>query len=87
MTTAVDASVVIASFASWHENHDIARRILDGGARLIEHGALETCSVLTRLPALHRASGEIVRAGCALFTAASSVELSGLSEIPVDAAR
>jgi len=52
---------VVAAFASWHERHEAARRALDGGLRLVEHCALETYSVLTRLPAPHRASGAIVR--------------------------
>ena len=59
---AADTSLVIAAFASWHENHEPARRILDGGLRLVEHCALETYSVLTRLPPPHRSSGNIVRA-------------------------
>ena len=59
--TAADTSVVVAAFASWHERHEAARRALDGGLRLVEHCALETYSVLTRLPAPHRASGEVVR--------------------------
>jgi predicted nucleic acid-binding protein len=58
---AADTSLVIAAFASWHESHEAARRALDGGLRLIEHCALETCSVLTRLPPPHRTSGEVVR--------------------------
>lgn len=58
---AADTSLVIAAFASWHESHDGARRALDGGLRLIEHCALETYSVLTRLPAPHRTSGAVVR--------------------------
>jgi predicted nucleic acid-binding protein len=58
---AADTSVVIAAFASWHESHEAARRALDGGLRLIEHCALETYSVLTRLPPPHRTSGAIVR--------------------------
>ena len=58
---AADTSLVIAAFASWHESHDAARRTLDGGLRLIEHCALETYSVLTRLPPPHRTSGLIVR--------------------------
>ena len=58
---AADTSLVIAAFASWHESHDAARRALDGGLRLIEHCALETYSVLTRLPPPHRTSGEMVR--------------------------
>jgi predicted nucleic acid-binding protein len=59
--TAADTSVVVAAFASWHERHDAARRALDSGPRLIEHCALETYSVLTRLPAPHRAAGDLVR--------------------------
>ena len=60
MTTA-DTSVVVAAFASWHEQHEAARRALDGGLRLVEHCALETYSVLTRLPAPHRAPAGVVR--------------------------
>ena len=58
---AADTSLVIAAFASWHERHDGARRALDGGLRLVEHCALETYSVLTRLPAPHRTAGAVVR--------------------------
>jgi len=58
---AADTSLVVAAFASWHESHDGARRALDAGLRLIEHCALETYSVLTRLPAPHRSSGVVVR--------------------------
>lgn len=58
---AVDTSVVVAAFASWHEHHDRARGALDDGARLIEHCALETYSVLTRLPPPHRCASDVVR--------------------------
>jgi predicted nucleic acid-binding protein len=58
---AADTSLVIAAFASWHEHHEAARRALDGGLRLIDHCALETYSVLTRLPPPHRTSGAVVR--------------------------
>ena len=58
---AADTSLVVAAFASWHENHEVARRVLDRGLHLIEHCALETYSVLTRLPAPHRISGAVVR--------------------------
>lgn len=47
---AVDASVVVAGFASWHELHERALDALDRGPRLPAHAALETYSVLTRLP-------------------------------------
>ena len=59
---AADTSVIAAAFASWHENHDAARAELDRGLRLIEHCALETYSVLTRLPPPHRVPGAAVRA-------------------------
>jgi predicted nucleic acid-binding protein len=58
---AADSSVVIAAFASWHESHDAARKAVDEGLRLVEHCALETYSVLTRLPAPHRAPADVVR--------------------------
>jgi len=58
---AADTSLVVAAFAAWHEKHEAARRELDAGVRLIEHCALETYSVLTRLPPPHRASGALVR--------------------------
>ena len=58
---AADSSLVVAAFASWHEQHEPARRLLDGALRLVEHCALETYSVLTRLPPPHRVPGELVR--------------------------
>lgn len=62
---AADTSFVVAAFASWHEHHEAARRLLDRGVRLIEHCALETYSVLTRLPpphrCHHRCPGTVVR--------------------------
>jgi predicted nucleic acid-binding protein len=59
--TAADTSVVVAAFASWHEQHAAARRVLDAGVRLIDHCALETYSVLTRLPPPHRSPAPAVR--------------------------
>ncbi|MBI4704922.1 MAG: type II toxin-antitoxin system VapC family toxin [Deltaproteobacteria bacterium] len=57
---AVDTSVIVAGFASWHESHTPARRALDEHPSLIGHCALETYSVLTRLPAPHRAPPRLV---------------------------
>jgi len=57
---AVDTSVAVARFASWHEAHDAARRALGETAVLIGHCALEAYSVLTRLPSPHRAPGDLV---------------------------
>lgn len=58
---AADASVAVAAFASWHEHHEAARRTVERGVRLVAHCALETYSVLTRLPPPHRAPAETVR--------------------------
>jgi predicted nucleic acid-binding protein len=52
---AADTSVAVAAFASWHESHAAARAALRPGAVLVAHCALETYSVLTRLPVPHRA--------------------------------
>ncbi len=59
---AVDSSVVIAAFATWHEHHAIARKAMAGRPRLIAHAAIESYSVLTRLPPPHRAQPSIVHA-------------------------
>jgi predicted nucleic acid-binding protein len=59
---AVDSSVVIAAFASWHEHHAIARKAMAARPRLIAHAAVESYSVLTRLSPPHRASPDIVHA-------------------------
>jgi predicted nucleic acid-binding protein len=37
---AVDTSVIVAAFASWHESHALARRVLDQQPALIAHCAL-----------------------------------------------
>ena len=58
---AADTSVVVAAFASWHEHHQQARKALDGGLQMIDHCALETYSVLTRLPPPHRCAAAVVR--------------------------
>lgn len=60
--TSVDTSVVVAAFASWHEGHRAAVRALLREPRLPAHVALETFSVLTRLPPPHRAGAKIVAA-------------------------
>ena len=59
---AVDSSVVIAAFATWHEHHALARKALAGRPRLVAHAAIESYSVLTRLPPPHRAHPSIVHA-------------------------
>jgi hypothetical protein len=39
---AVDSSVVIAAFATWHEHHGLARKAMSGRPRLVAHAAVET---------------------------------------------
>jgi predicted nucleic acid-binding protein len=58
---AVDTSVVVAAFASWHQGHAAAVAALARGPRLPAHAALEAFSVLTRLPSPHRAPPGLVR--------------------------
>jgi predicted nucleic acid-binding protein len=59
---AVDSSVVIAAFATWHGHHAIARKAMSSRPRLVAHAAVESYSVLTRLPPPHRANPSIVHA-------------------------
>ena len=56
-----DSSLAIAAFASWHEQHDEANRAITRDVTLIAHCAIETFSVLTRLPPPHRARPSLVR--------------------------
>jgi predicted nucleic acid-binding protein len=57
---ALDTSVVVAAFASWHEAHEGAVALLVHEPRLPAHVLVETYSVLTRLPPPHRAAPAIV---------------------------
>lgn len=59
---AVDTSVVIAGFASWHESHELAREALAERPALPAPAALETYAVLTRLAPPHRADHRVVDA-------------------------
>lgn len=59
---AIDTSVVVALFASWHEAHESAREVVPRTAHLPAHVLLESYSVLTRLPPPHRAPAEVVDA-------------------------
>ena len=58
---AVDTSVVVAAFASWHEGHASAAAALSRAPRIPAHVLIETFSVLTRLPPPHRAPAGLVR--------------------------
>ncbi len=57
---AVDTSVVVAGFASWHAGHRSALAALARKPRVPAHVLLETYSVLTRLPPPHRAPAGVV---------------------------
>lgn len=74
---AVDSSVVIAAFASWHESHAAARKALARHPRMIAHAAVEAYSVLTRLPPPHRAQPDVVHT---FITARFAEPFLGLSE-------
>lgn len=58
---AVDSSVAIAAFSTWHKQHDAARKMVAKDVYLPAHSALEVFSVLTRLPAPHRISPGIAK--------------------------
>lgn len=59
---AVDTSVVVAGFASWHEGHRAATAALARKPRAPAHVLVEAYSVLTRLPLPHRAPADLVAA-------------------------
>ncbi|WP_279354720.1 type II toxin-antitoxin system VapC family toxin [Frankia canadensis] len=52
--------MVVAAFASWHAHHTLAMKAMSDRPRLIAHAAIESYSVLTRLPPPHRAQPSIV---------------------------
>lgn len=56
----VDSGVAIAGFASWHESHDEALAEVAARPQIAAHSMLEVLSVLTRLPAPHRAPVDLV---------------------------
>jgi predicted nucleic acid-binding protein len=59
---AVDTSVVIAAFASWHEGHVRSAAVLAKRPRVPAHVLVEACSVATRLPPPHRAPCTLIGA-------------------------
>jgi predicted nucleic acid-binding protein len=58
---AVDTSVVVAGFATWHEGHASAAAVLARAPRIPAHVLVEAFSVLTRLPPPHRAPAQLVQ--------------------------
>jgi predicted nucleic acid-binding protein len=59
---AVDTSVVVPAFAAWHQAHDSAIAVLARKPRLPAHAALESFSVITRLPPPQRPKPAVVLA-------------------------
>ncbi len=59
---AVDTSVVVAGFATWHAGHASAAAVLARQPRVPAHVLVEAYSVLTRLPPPHRAPADLVAA-------------------------
>ncbi len=57
---AVDTSVVVAGFASWHTMHGAAVDVLADGPAVPGQVLAESYSVLTRLPPPHRAPPALV---------------------------
>ena len=74
---ALDTSVVVAAFASWHEGHGAAVAALRRRPRLPAHVGLETYSVLTRLPPPHRAPADVVVAFLLARFPAATLTLPG----------
>jgi predicted nucleic acid-binding protein len=60
---AIDTSIAVAAALPWHEAHAAARSALPKEpTRLIAQVAIETYSVLTRLPPQHRVPAAVARA-------------------------
>jgi hypothetical protein len=76
---APDTSVLVAGFAAWHEGHESAVRALSRGVHLVAHTAVETYSVLTRLPPPHRVAPVAVRAYLTEITSSDYLTLDASS--------
>ena len=86
VTVTVDTSVVVAAFATWHTDHDVARAALARHPTVIGHVLVETYSVLTRLPEPQRASPVLVANFLSANFGTESVTLAG-SEVAALVAR
>ena len=62
MKKTADTSVLVAAFASWHEQHAVAASAVANLDFVVARCLLETYSVLTRLPAPHRIAAHIASA-------------------------
>lgn len=81
-----DSNVMINSLAEWHDDHQVARAEIEGRLRageamvLAGHATLETFSVLTRMPARHRAEP-----AAAFEAPAGRVSFIRISKLPLPA--
>lgn len=73
-----DTSVLIAAFARWHTDHDVAAAALRKVDALVDHVVVETFSVLTRMPAPRRVPADLVSAFLASHFPASTPRLPGV---------
>jgi predicted nucleic acid-binding protein len=55
-----DTSVLVAAFARWHTDHRAAAAAVDRAGAIVDHVAVETFSVLTRLPPPRRVPPHLV---------------------------
>jgi predicted nucleic acid-binding protein len=76
---AADTSVLVAGFATWHEAHRSALRALNRGVHLVAHTAVETYSVLTRLPPPHRVTPDVAQTYLTDLTSADYLTLDARS--------
>jgi predicted nucleic acid-binding protein len=57
-----DTSVLVAGFARWHTDHSAAAAAIRRVGAIVDHVAVETFSVLTRLPPPRRVPAHLVTA-------------------------
>ena len=76
MKKAADSSVTVAALLTGHPEHDAAADALGGCELTIAHAALETYSVLTRLPGPHRVDARTAATVLAQRTPTRHVALS-----------
>jgi predicted nucleic acid-binding protein len=73
-----DTSVLVAAFARWHTDHSLASTALGRIDAVVDHVAIETFSVLTRLPPPRRVPAPLVTAFLAGHLPASTPRLPGV---------
>jgi predicted nucleic acid-binding protein len=78
-----DTSVLVAAFARWHVDHAVAAAAVDRLDAVIDHVAVETYSVLTRLPAPRRVAPDLVTAFLAAHAPLSAQRLGGVGSAEV----